>query len=150
MEVTVTLDQDPERTVLIPITKVNQGTASDADYPADTTTLTGNTTLTIPAGDTNSTGVVTITAVNDDAYTWNRTVAVSGTAVNSVGITDPDDVTLTIREDEDIPDRCGHHVLATNSSLFRANYYFCYHFVPFPPVFPSISSLIFACGCLAP
>ena len=74
--------------------------------PADTTTLTGNTTLTIPAGDTNSTGVVTITAVNDDAYTWNRTVAVSGTAVNSVGITDPDDVTLTIREDEDIPLGC--------------------------------------------
>ena len=58
--------------------------------PADTTTLTGNTTLTIPAGDTNSTGVVTITAVNDDAVTGNRTVAVSGTAVNSVGVTDPD------------------------------------------------------------
>ena len=30
--VTVTLDQDPERTVTIPMTKVNQGTASDADY----------------------------------------------------------------------------------------------------------------------
>ena len=74
--------------------------------PEDTTTLTGNTILTIPAGDTNSTGVVTITAVNDDAYTWNRTVAVSGTAVNSVGITDPDDVTLTIREDDDIPLGC--------------------------------------------
>ena len=73
--------------------------------PADTTTLTGNTTLTIPAGDTNSTGVVTITAVNDDAYTGNRTVVVSGTAVNSVGITDPDDVTLTITDD-DIPAGC--------------------------------------------
>ena len=211
VEVTVTLDPDPERTVTIPITKANQGTASDADYsgvpanvvfnsgeteqsitfsatedaidddgesvqlgfgvlptgvstgtptettititdddaaagkvtleltpatinesgtgnastvtasvpaassaattvtvsvnPADTTTLTGNTTLTIPAGDTNSTGVVTITAVNDDAYTGNRTVAVSGTAVNSVGITDPDDVTLTIIDD-DIPAGC--------------------------------------------
>ena len=73
--------------------------------PADTTTLTGNTTLSIPAGDTNSTGVVTITAVNDDAYTGNRTVAVSGTAVNSAGITDPDDVTLTITDD-DIPAGC--------------------------------------------
>ena len=73
--------------------------------PTDTTTLTGNTTLSIPAGDTNSTGVVTITAVNDDAYTGNRTVAVSGTAVNSVGITDPDDVTLTITDD-DIPVGC--------------------------------------------
>ena len=73
--------------------------------PADTTTLTGNTTLSIPAGDTNSTGVVTITAVNDDVYTGNRTVAVSGTAVNSAGITDPDDVTLTITDD-DIPAGC--------------------------------------------
>ena len=73
--------------------------------PTDTTTLTGNTTLSIPAGDTNSTGVVTITAVNDDAYTGNRTVAVSGTAVNSVGITDPDDVTLTITDD-DVPAGC--------------------------------------------
>ena len=208
VEITVTLDVDPERTVTIPITKTNQGTASDADYsgvpanvvfgdvtlnntsesftftatddtidddgesvqlgfgvlptgvstggtatstvnitdnaaagkvtleltpatinesgtgnastvtasipsassaattvtvsvnPADTTTLTVNTILTIPAGDTNSTGVVTITAVNDDAVTGNRTVAVSGTAVNSVGITDPDDVTLTITDDD--------------------------------------------------
>ena len=32
VEVTVTLDPDPERTVTIPITKANQGTASDADY----------------------------------------------------------------------------------------------------------------------
>ena len=32
VEVTVTLDPDPERTVIIPITKANQGTASDADY----------------------------------------------------------------------------------------------------------------------
>ena len=207
VEVTVTLDPDPERMVTIPITKANQGTASDDDYsgvpanvvfnsgeteksitfsatqdtidddgesvrlafgsplptdvtaaspqeavvsitdddtaagkvtleltpatinesgtgnastvtasipsassaattvtvsvnPADTTTLTGNTILTIPAGDTNSTGVVTVTAVNDDAVTGNRTVAVSGTAVNSVGVTDPDDVTLTITDDD--------------------------------------------------
>ena len=28
----MTLDPDPERTVTIPITKANQGTASDADY----------------------------------------------------------------------------------------------------------------------
>ena len=49
--------------------------------------------------------MVTITAVNDDAYTGNRTVAVSGTAVNSVGITDPDDVTLTITDD-DVPAGC--------------------------------------------
>ena len=87
-------------TASIPSASSAATTVTVSVNPADTTTLTGNTTLTIPAGDTNSTGVVTITAVNDDAYTGNRTVAVSGTAVNSVGVTDPDDVTLTIRDDD--------------------------------------------------
>ena len=92
-------------TASIPSASSTATTVTVSVNPADTTTLTGNTTLTIPAGDTNSTGVVTITAVNDDAYTGNRMVAVSGAAVNSVGITDPDDVTLTIRED-DAPAGC--------------------------------------------
>ena len=92
-------------TASIPSASSAATTVTVSVNPADTTTLTGNTTLTIPAGDTNSTGVVTITAVNDDAYTGNRTVVVSGTAVNSVGITDPDDVTLTITDD-DIPAGC--------------------------------------------
>ena len=87
-------------TASIPSASSAATTVTVSVNPADTTTLTGNTTLTIPAGDTNSTGVVTITAVNDDAYTGNRTVAVSGTAVNSVGVTDPDDVTLTITDDD--------------------------------------------------
>ena len=46
VEVTVTLDPDPERTVTIPITKANQGTASDADYsgvPANVTFNNGDT-----------------------------------------------------------------------------------------------------------
>ena len=93
-------------TASIPSASSAATTVTVSVNPTDTTTLTGNTILTIPAGDTDSTGVVTITAVNDDAYTWNRMVAVSGTAVNSVGITDPDDVTLTIREDDDIPAGC--------------------------------------------
>ena len=37
--------------------------------PTNTTTLSSNTTLTIAAGQTASTGVVTITAVDDNAYT---------------------------------------------------------------------------------
>ena len=92
-------------TASIPSASSAATTVTVSVNPTDTTTLTGNTTLTIPAGDTNSTGVVTITAVNDDAYTGNRMVAVSGTAVNSVGITDPDDVTLTITDD-DVPAGC--------------------------------------------
>ena len=46
VEVTVTLDPDPERTVTIPITKANQGTASDADYsgvPANVVFNSGET-----------------------------------------------------------------------------------------------------------
>ena len=87
-------------TASIPSASSAATTVTVSVNPADTTTLTVNTILTILAGDTNSTGVVTITAVNDDAVTGNRTVAVSGTAVNSVGITDPDDVTLTITDDD--------------------------------------------------
>ena len=87
-------------TASIPSASSAATTVTVSVNPADTTTLTGNTILTIPAGDTNSTGVVTVTAVNDDAVTGNRTVAVSGTAVNSVGVTDPDDVTLTITDDD--------------------------------------------------
>ena len=44
--VTITLSADPERTVTIPMTKVNQGTASDADYsgvPASVTFVAGDT-----------------------------------------------------------------------------------------------------------
>ena len=44
--VTVTLNADPERTVTIPITKANQGGASDNDYsgvPANVTFNSGNT-----------------------------------------------------------------------------------------------------------
>ena len=44
--VTVTLSANPERTVIIPITTVNQGTASDGDYsgvPSGVTFLSGET-----------------------------------------------------------------------------------------------------------
>ena len=50
VEVTVTLDQDLERTVTIPITTVNQGTASDDDYsgvPESVTFQSGETEKTI-------------------------------------------------------------------------------------------------------
>ena len=65
--------------------------------------LSVNRTLTIAAGDTTSTGTVTITAVDDDDYIGNRQVTVSGSASNDVGVTDPDDVLLTIIEDDDVP-----------------------------------------------
>ena len=63
-------------------------------------TLSTNMTLTIAQGATTSAGAVTITAVDDDAYTGDREVDVSGASSNNVGVTDPDDMTLTITDDE--------------------------------------------------
>ena len=63
-------------------------------------TLSSNRTLTIAHGATSSTGVVTITAVDDAVYTGDREVDVSGASSNDVGVTDPDDMTLTITDDE--------------------------------------------------
>ena len=63
-------------------------------------TMTG-TTLTIAAGQTSSTGSVTITAVDNDVETEDRTIAVSATAQNSRSLTGSvADVILTIIEDE--------------------------------------------------
>ena len=63
-------------------------------------TLSTNTTLTIAHGATSSAGAVTITAVDDAVYTGDREVDVSGAAFNDVGVTDPDDETLTITDDD--------------------------------------------------
>ncbi len=68
--------------------------------PTDTTTLSTNTTLTIAVGNTSSTGTVTIAASDDSTYTGKRTVTVSGAASNTAGVDGPDDLTLTITDDE--------------------------------------------------
>ena len=65
--------------------------------------MSENRTLTIAQGATTSTGVVTITAVDDAVYTGDREVDVSGASSNAVGVTEPDDVTLTITDDEVLP-----------------------------------------------
>ena len=65
--------------------------------------LSANKTLTITAGQTSSSGTVTITANNNTVDTPNKTVRVSGTATNSAGVTGPSDVTLTIIDDDDPP-----------------------------------------------
>ena len=71
--------------------------------PTITSSLSSNTVLTIAAGQTASSGVVTIAAVNDSVYTGDREVTVSGSAVNSVGVDGPGDVMLTIIDDESEP-----------------------------------------------
>ena len=70
--------------------------------PSSGVNLSG-TALTITAGQTSGTGPLTITAVDNSIHTGDRKVTVSGSASNNVGVIDPDDVTLTIIEDDDKP-----------------------------------------------
>ena len=79
-------------------------TVTVAVAPSSAATLSG-TTLTIPEGQSNGTGTLTITAVDNITYTGDREVTVSGTAVNSAGVTQPENVVLTIAEDDDRPVR---------------------------------------------
>ncbi len=69
--------------------------ASSADYR-----LSVNRTLVVAAGQLASTGAVTLTAVDNDEGGPSRSVAVTATAVNRVGVSAPDAVTLTITDDD--------------------------------------------------
>ncbi len=120
-------DDDDEPTVTLvltpsSITEVNQESTVTArlDHPsseattvtvsvapvlpaeADDYRLSSNRELRIPAGQTESTGTVKVTSVNNAVDAPDKTVTVSGSATNSQGVTAPDDVTLTIRDD-DVP-----------------------------------------------
>ena len=65
--------------------------------------LSADTTLTIAAGDTTSTGTVTIEANNNGVDAPDKTVTVSASAANSQGVTAPADLTLTLEDDEEAP-----------------------------------------------
>ena len=56
---------------------------------------------------------MTLTGVDDDVFTGNRFAAVSGSAVNTAGVTQPADVRLVVRDDETVP----VHNMAPNSAL---------------------------------
>ena len=62
--------------------------------------ISANQALTIAAGQTASTGVVTVTGVDNDVDAADKTVRVRGTAGNTVGITGPSDVALTLEDDD--------------------------------------------------
>lgn len=68
--------------------------------------LSTNTTLSFAANATSSTGMVTITAVNNDGHTVQSnggvTVQVEGTVSGGTGVTGPSAVVLTIDEDDGI------------------------------------------------
>ena len=66
-------------------------------------TLSSNKVLTIAAGATTSTGVVTITAVDNDVDAPDKTVTVSATVSGGNGVADPSALTLTINDDDGAP-----------------------------------------------
>ena len=101
VEVTVTLSADPERTVTIPMTKVNQGTASDADYsgvPSSVTFQSGETERSIIFSATQDT-------IDDDGEsvrlafgsTLPDRVSAGATSETVVSITDDDVPSVAVR-----------------------------------------------------
>ena len=90
--VTATLDKES-----------SQATTITVSESSDAVNLTGSATLTIAANSTTTTDTVTLTGVDDDVFTGNRFAAISGTAVNTDGVTQPTDVRLVVRDDETVP-----------------------------------------------
>ena len=100
VQVTVTLSADPERTVVIPISKTNQGGATTADYSGVPTSLT------FSSGDTEKTFVFTAETdtVDDDGESIKLSfgdtlpdgVSAGTTATSTVSITDDDVPSVTV------------------------------------------------------
>ena len=85
-------------TVTVSAAPVASTGAMSGDYALSTAT-----TLTIAAGSTTSAGTVTITAVDNSGDEPDIRVTVSGMVAGGNGVTNPDGVTLTIRDDEGPP-----------------------------------------------
>ena len=92
--ITATLDKaaTAETTITVSATPVSPAVAGDF-------TLSSNKTLTFAANATNSTGTVTITAVDNKVDAANKTVTVSG-IIATGSATALDNVTLTITDDD--------------------------------------------------
>ena len=80
--------------VTLTLTTTAVSPAMQADF-----TRTGST-LTIAASATTSTGLVTVTAVDNNVATGNKQVRVAATAAGGGGVADPSAATLILRDDE--------------------------------------------------
>ena len=97
--VTATLDRQFTQAVTVTV-----AAAAGANAAAGEFTLSTASTLTFAANATTSTGLVTVTAVNDATDSPDKSVTVSGTASDSLGLAnDPANVTLTIADDDAAP-----------------------------------------------
>ena len=97
---TVTAALDKASTA--PTTILVSATPAAPGMPGDIR-LSSNRTLTIAAGTTSSTGVVTVTAVDNPVDAPDTTVTVSGAATNPDGVGSPAPVDLTIVDDDAPP-----------------------------------------------
>ena len=97
--VTATLDRQSSIAVTVTVAAAAVSPAVAGDF-----TLSTATTLTFVANATTSTGLVTVTAVNNATDAPDKRVTVSGTASDSLGLAnDPPSVTLTLSDDEGAP-----------------------------------------------
>ena len=93
--VTASLNGTSSEAVEVTVSASPVSPATNADY-----TLSTNTKLTIAAGSTASTETVTITGVDNDVDTANKTVTVSGASSGGNGVANPANRTLTITDDD--------------------------------------------------
>ena len=96
--VTATLDHGSSESVEVTVSAAAESPAVSGDFE-----LSANEALTIAAGETTSTGTVTIRAVNNDVDAPDKEVTVSATVSGGRGVSAPSSATLTIEDDEDAP-----------------------------------------------
>ncbi len=107
--VTASLDRASSVETTVTVTAAAMSLAVSGDF-----TLSSNGTLGITAGQTSSTGVVTVGAVDNNVDAPDKTVAVTATAENTNGVTQPSPVLLTITDDDSTP------VITTTSPILVA------------------------------
>ena len=95
--VTASLDKPSIEDIEVTVSASPVAPAVASDF-----TLSDETVLTIGAGNTTSTGTVTITANDNDVGGGDQRVTVAGEAASDGDLTPPGDVTLTIVEDDPV------------------------------------------------
>ena len=96
--VTATLSEASSQTVTLTVDAAPVSPAVAGDF-----TLSASKTLTIAAGETSSSGIVTITSVNNAINNPDKTVTVSARATGGNGVANPANATLTVTDDDSAP-----------------------------------------------
>ena len=94
---TATLSSASSEAVTVTVSAMAVSPAVAGDFTQN------GTTLTFAAGETTSTGTVTLTAVNNAVDEPNKTIRVSGSVTGGLGVSAPSSQDLTITDDEATP-----------------------------------------------